>query len=79
MYNITPPGSADIPIVYLSDGGAVFKENEVKLKSGTDTALVTLTDDWTTAVIKDNITNAASIGTYSSTCVVEGNITGFGV
>lgn len=78
MYNITPPGSADIPIVYLSDEGAVFKENEVKLKSGTDTALVTLTDDWTAAVIKDNITNAASIGTYSSTCVVEGNITGFG-
>ena len=77
MYTITPPSSADMPVVYLDDG-AVFKENEVRLKSGTDTAIVVMAEDGSTAAIKDNITNAASIGTYSSTCVVEGNITGFG-
>lgn len=77
MYTITPPSSADMPVVYLNDG-VVFKENEVKLKSGTDTAMVVMAEDGSTAVIKDNITNAASIGTYSSTCVVEGNIVGFG-
>ena len=77
MCNITPPSSADMPVVYLDDG-AIFKDSEVKLKSGTDTAMVVMAEDGSTAVIKDNITNAASIGTYSSTCVVEGNIVGFG-
>lgn len=77
MYDITPSSNPNIPIVYLYDG-AIFRDSRVKLKSGTDTAMVVMAEDGSTAVIKDNITNAASIGTYSSTCIVEGNITGFG-
>ena len=27
-------------------------------------------------VVKDNLTNATSLGTFEDTCVVEGNVTG---
>lgn len=77
MSSITPPTNSTA-IIDLYEG-AILKENTIKIKdTGSNSDVVIVADQEGYSLIKDNITNAASMGYIDSSSVVEGNITGFG-
>lgn len=43
------------------------------MKDNSDFAII---DGDGNTMVKDNLTNATSLGTFEDTCVVEGNVTG---
>lgn len=78
MSHITPPTNSRAIIDLYA--GAILKENTVKIKdiiSNSDVVIVA--DQEGDSLIKDNITNAASMGYIDSSSVFEGNITEFGI
>lgn len=67
--------SANTAFIAASSG--IIANNLFNARNVSDT--INIVECVNGAVVKDNCTNASSIGTYDSTCVVEGNVTGFGV
>ncbi len=70
---------ANVPLFDLDYSGYTqLKDNYIYYSAPNENTKVVSADNVSGCEIKNNTTNAVSIGTFDSTCVVEGNIVGFG-
>lgn len=69
----------NVPLFDLDYSGCTqLKDNYIYYSAPNENTKVVIANGISGCEIKNNTTNAVSMGTYDSTCIVEGNITGFG-
>ena len=69
----------NVPLFDLDYSGCTqLKDNYIYYSAPNENTKVVIANGISGCEIKNNTTNAVSMGTYDSTCIVEGNIVGFG-